>query len=158
MATVIPESYHPNFLKNLRRSRVAVNKAADWLSADGYAVIIKPVFERPDISQIDDYSDLGDLEIVQRVEVKWRGIKFTSVKDFPYPTIIVDACRCYDQAHPKPHGYVLYSTDLLHAVFINVRETIVSWKKVAKDDHEKGVVRNFYECPIELGKFLHAYT
>ena len=139
----------PSFIDDLRKSKDAVAIAARWLSASGYPVIIRPTFERPSAEQMSEYSDDGDIEIMQRVEVKRRqGLTFTSKKDFPYETLIVDACHCYDKAHPKPYAYIILNREMTKAFIVNVRETHSLWKRVEKNDRFKGRMREFYECPI----------
>lgn len=141
----------PTFIEDLRKSQGAVGVATDWLSKQGYPVIVRPTFERPDVSAIAEFSDHGDLEIVQRVEVKRRpNMAFTSKQDFPYSTIIVDACHCYDKAHPKPYSYIIFNQDMTTAFIVNTRETSRSWLKTSKFDAGKNRQREFYECPVHL--------
>lgn len=144
----------PTFLADLRNSRGAVMVAAEWLSAKGYPVVVRPTFERPDASQMAAYADDGDLEIIQRVEVKRRvSMTFTSKADFTYPTLIVDACPCYDNARPKPYAYIILNRDCTAAFIVNVRETFSKWVRTEKTDRFKNRVRAFYECPMSLVTF-----
>jgi len=139
----------PSFIDDLRESKEAVTIAAKWLSDQGYPVIVRPTFERPSAEQMSEYSDDGDIEIVQRVEVKRRqNLTFTSKEDFPYDTLIVDACHCYDRAHPKPYAYIILNREMTKAFVVNVRDTHQLWKRVKKNDRFKGREREFYECPI----------
>lgn len=140
----------PTFIEDLRESKKAVGVVADWLSSLGYPVVVRPTFERPDPADMGDYGDDGDLEILQRVEVKRRlSLTFTSKEDFPYSTLIVDACHCYDKALPKPCAYVILNRDMTTA-FIVESHTQPQWIKKTKFDRFKKRERAFYECPIEL--------
>jgi hypothetical protein len=141
----------PTFLADLRASRDAVEIAAQWLASRGYPVIVRPTFERPSVERMADYADGGDLEIVQRVEVKRRiGLTFTSRDDFPHDTVIVDACHCYDRAVPKPYAYLILNRDMTCALCVNVRDTVSSWHRTERLDRHKNRIREFYECPVAL--------
>ncbi len=141
----------PNFLSDLRESRKAVRIVADWLSDCGYPVVVRPTFERPDPSMMGEFADDGDLEIMQRVEVKRRqSLTFTSREDFPYQTLIVDACHCYDNAKPKPYAYVILNREMTAAFIVDCRATRQHWLQVTKRDRIKDRERHFYECPIGL--------
>ena len=147
------EKNDPNFVNDLIESRKAVDIAAKWLSSKGYPVIIRPTYIRPVISDAAEYSDDGDLEIIQRVEVKRRiNINFKSKKDFPYQSVIVDACHCYDNAKQKPHAYIILNNDMDAALIVHVQSTINNWSKVSKFDRHKNRERSFYECPLDLVK------
>ena len=110
------EDSDPSFIADLRKSKESVAVAAKWLSEKGYPVIVRPTFERPSVEQMDEYADDGDIEIVQRIEVKRRQqLTFTSREDFPYETVIVDACHCYDRARPKPYAYIIFNREMTAA-------------------------------------------
>jgi hypothetical protein len=141
----------PTFIEDLRKSRASVETVARWLSSKGVPVIVRPTFERPDASRMSEFSDDGDLEIIQRVEVKQRpNLDFTSKDDFPYPTLIVDACHCYDNAKQKPYAYVIVNRAGDVAFVVYVRDTRAKWLRVKKHDKAKQRDREFYECPMEL--------
>lgn len=145
------ETNDPSFIADLRKSKEAVSVAARWLSDRGYPVIVRPTFERPSVEMMGEYSDAGDIEIVQRVEVKRRQqLTFTSREDFPFETLIVDACHCYDKAHPKPYAYIIFNREMTAAFVVDVRRTFSKWRRVEKRDSVKGRDRSFYECPVSL--------
>jgi len=145
------EQTDPSFIDDLRESKEAVSVAAQWLAGKGYAVIVRPTFERPSTEQMAEFADDGDIEIVQRVEVKRRkSLTFTSKEDFPYDTIIVDACHCYDKAHPKPYAYIILNREMENAFIVDVKHTFHKWRRVNKQDRLKGRKRSFYECPISI--------
>jgi hypothetical protein len=148
------DSTDPGFVDDLRESREAVQHVAQWLVAQGVPVLIRPTYIRPDQSQRSAYSDVGDLEIQQRVEVKRRfNVQFTCADDFPYPTIIVDVCHTYDNARPKPFMYVIVNHAMTHAAIILCRDTAKQWVRSTKMDSTLNREREFYECPISLVRF-----
>lgn len=145
----------PTFIADLRKSREAVDVAAGWLSEHGYPVIVRPTFERPHVGVKSEFADTGDLEIVQRVEVKRRvDMDFTSKTNFPYPTVIVDACHCFDNAKPKPYAYFVFNRSMTAALIVNTRETAAQWIRTSKFDNKKQRTRSFYECAIECTTFV----
>ena len=149
------DEHDPTFIEDLRKSKEAVAVAAKWLSGLGYPVVVRPVFERGSATEMKEFSDDGDLEIMQRVEVKRRHcLTFTSKSDFPYQTVIVDACHCYDKAKPKPYAYLILNRDMTSAFVVNVRDPFTSWTRVEKRDRFKGRLRSFYECPVDLVSFV----
>ena len=140
----------PNFERDLAESQQSVMVVAEWLRSKGLPVIIRPTFVRPSSDKMSEFSDSGDLEIIQRVEVKHRKtLQFTSSADFPYKTVIVDACHCYDNANPKPYAYIIVNR-MMDAGFLVKCETRPQWSRVEKLDTAKGRVRSFYECPTKL--------
>jgi hypothetical protein len=144
----------PGFVSDLVRSGIAVQRAAQWLSSCGYPVVVRPTFIRPDQSQMNDFSDDGDLEIMQRIEVKRRGgvaANFTGPHDFPFSTVIVDVCHAYDKARPKPYAYIIFNEPMTCAIVIACKATRAAWVRAERAD--KGRVRAFYECPLDLVRF-----
>jgi hypothetical protein len=143
-----------SFVSDLVESQASVWIVARWLSSLGYPVTVNPLRVRPDVSQMAAYADKGDIEIAQRVEVKRRpNILFTCAADFPYPTVIVDVCHTWDRARPKPFAYVILNSDATCAIIVK-GESSDSWVKSSKYDRAKNRTRQFYECPIELCKFI----
>lgn len=149
------EQDDPTFIADLRASKQAVSVAAEWLASLGYPVIVRPTFERPSAEQMREFADNGDLEIVQRVEVKRRiSMTFSCKEDFPYETVIVDACHCFDRAHPKPYAYIILNRDMNAGLVIDVRHTLKEWRRVTKRDRHKNRDREFYECPVSAASFV----
>lgn len=146
------EQDDPSFIQDLKDSQRAVMVAARWLLDKGYSVTVKPLRIRPTVEQMSEYSDDGDLEINERIEVKGRKIDFTSKEDFPYPSIIVDVAHSWDNAKPKPAMYILFNKSMTHIALVR-RGTSSKWSKVTKMDRFKNRERTFYECPIELVEF-----
>ena len=142
------DTLDPTFLADLRESRKAVEVMAHWLASRGYPVIVRPTFERPDASQWREYADEGDLEIVQRVEVKHRSFAFTGKSDYPYSTVIVDNARRFDKKRPKPFAYVILNHAMDAALFVECK-TRRHWTCETK--HVRGTERvvTVYECPLK---------
>jgi hypothetical protein len=149
------EKSDPNFIADLRASKESVRAAAEWLGAMGYPVRVMPTRERPSVREMREYSDSGDLEVTQRVEVKRRpGMTLSKAEDFPYPSIFVDVCHTFDNAHPKPYAYIVMDCDMAAGFVIYVKQTFRSWVKTRRYDAAKGRHRNFYECPVSLAEFV----
>ena len=144
----------PTFVQDLKDSQESVWKAAQWLSGCGYNVTVRALSIRPDAEQMAEYADQGDLEIIQRVEVKRRpDIDFTSAEDFPFATLIVDVAHAYDRAKPKPYAYIIFDADASHCAIVKSL-TRPSWVRTERMDRKKGRMRTFYECPTDLCKWL----
>jgi hypothetical protein len=141
----------PTFVSDLNRSKEAVWRASRWLSDQGFHVVVAPTIVRPDPSVRDEYGDDGDIQIVQRVEIKRRpGIHFTGRDDFPYPSIIVDVAHAWDRAHPKPYAYMIFNDDMTHCCIVK-GDTSKHWSRTSK--FARGREREYLECPIEFCRF-----
>jgi hypothetical protein len=146
----------PTFVQDLAASEKSVWLVARWMRSEyGLAVTVRPTFVRGDPSVASDYSDSGDLEISQRVEVKHRpGLQFCSLDEFPYSTVIVDVAHAWDNARPKPIAYVICNADITGAIIVDAKRTSSQWIRVTKPDTKRGRERTFYECP----KLLCSYA
>lgn len=145
----------PHFVENLIASQPAVEKAAGWLSKFGYEVRVPELRVRPDVSQIAQYSDSGDIHIVQKVEVKQRvDMLFTDRSEFRYRTIIVDTCSSFDRKRPKLYVYIIGNADMTAAFIVNVPLTQRKWTRVEKYNNKLNRVTEFYECPVEILEFV----
>jgi hypothetical protein len=144
------DAQDPNFISDLRASQESVRVVASWLASRGYETSVREIRERPSVAEMADYGDGGDIEIVQRIEVKQRKtLTFTDKEDFPYPSLIVDACHCFDRASPKPYAYFILNREMTVA-FLVMSDTSKQWKRVTKLDRFKNRNRDFYECPLDL--------
>jgi len=146
------EKNDSSFVEDLQNSQQYVWQAAKWLSDSGYNVTIRPVEIRPDVSQMREYSDCGDLEIIQRIEVKHRTLDFTCKDDYPFDTVIVDVAHTYDKARPKPFAYIIFNKQATHCLIVE-NKSRKQWIKRTTLDKVKKRERTFYECPIELCSF-----
>lgn len=140
----------PTFPDDLEASRESLMAVASYLSKLGYGVALRPISVRPNVKDWRSYSDQCDLEVLQPVEVKHRPrIHFTSAEDFPFDTVIVDVCRHWDEAKPKPHAYFVCNASLTHALVVP-KGTAAQWQRVRKYDKRRNREREFYECPLSL--------
>lgn len=148
----------PTFVQDLMDSQAAVDVVATYLRGRGYDVNVPELVVRPDASQRAQYSDGGDIQITQRVEVKHRKmLDFTSAASFPYPTIIVDVKHSYDRAAPKPYAYLILNRSMTTAFKVYGR-TRPQWIVTRKLDRHAGREREFYECPIKLVETIQMPT
>jgi hypothetical protein len=154
MALADYEANDAGFVADLIESQRAVWYAARLLNEMGYNVTIRPQNIRPSVEQMSEFADDGDLEIIQRIEVKRRRQPyFTGKGDFPFPTMIVDVAHTWDRASPKPFAYLIFNSDL--TVCCAVRgETSDMWNRVERWDRGKSRTRTFYECPLDLCDFF----
>lgn len=145
----------PGFVNDLKASESHVHKVAQWLRERGHKVREKEIRIRPDVHQMRDYADDGDLEIKERgrVEVKQRKVQFTSKESFPYDTIIVDVAHTWENANPKPIAYILTNKDTTACLIVET-STSEYWIEVKKWDRFKKRERRFLECPIKYCKFF----
>ena len=140
-----------SFIGDLEKSKVAVDKAARFLSNKGIPVIIQPTHTRADVRDRNAYADDGDLKILLTVEVKHRPTLFFSKgRGFKYATVIIDACHIFDRHKIKPIYYIIWNSDYTSLIFINVNDTFAQWIKTKKFDNAKGRERKFYEVDIKL--------
>ena len=144
----------PTFVDDLKASDKHVDRVILWLKEKGNKVRKKKLQIRPDVEQMSEYADDGDIEIIYpngrigRLEIKQRMLNFTSKSDFPYNTIIVDVTHTWDNAEIKPDGYILTNKECTSAILVD-SSTRDKWISSRRWDAKKGRYRNFYECPIE---------
>jgi len=147
----------PTFVDDLFASMETVWLVARTLQARGLPVVVQPLFVRPKIEDLNQYTDHGDLAIVQRVEVKRRirakDAAFTSASDYPFPSIMVDTAHTWDNAKPKPYAYVIVNGAGTAAAIIH-GSTCRSWRKVTRYDKYRHRERTFYVCPTTLARFI----
>lgn len=108
-----------NFLRDLSKSRQAVNNFALIQQSKGVQIWLPPEQTRPDSSQRMEYADSGDMILQMRIEHKSISLEFTSREDFPNPSIIVDEKYKYDSKSKTPVlMYVLQSANKTHAAIV----------------------------------------
>ena len=92
-----------SFVRDLTKSREAVNDFAAMARGRGVHVWMPPEILRPDAESRRDYSDAGDLMIQGRIEHKVRtNIEWTCRDDYPYRTVIVDEVYKEDEKAENP--------------------------------------------------------
>lgn len=146
----------PAFETDILESHRYVLRMAYELTRKGHDVLIPGLRVRPDVSQREAYRDGGDLRVKygdqwRTVEVKHRkNIEFSSVHDYPYERVIVDACTSYDSKNPPPLMYVIINPAATACLLIDDK-TRPLWQRVKKSlkDRAGGTYqRDFYTCPV----------
>jgi hypothetical protein len=145
----VQEENNRLFLKFLDESQPAVMAVADWLRSMGFPVRINPTFKAPTRAEWRDYADGGDLEIAQRIEVKRRSFSFTGREDFPYESFFVCAKHSFDRARPKPHAYVILSSDMAHAGIVYGKDSQLWTVERKQDTRRIGYSQEFYIAPLD---------
>lgn len=145
------------FIDALRNSRKAVLVIADLLMRNGCDIVMRAYQVRPDMSQIDDYSDSGDLFILRnkklhRVEVRHQQRDWTDKESF---------------RNMSPHGACVgpvrndsekitrwFHVNKQMTNFYSVRpDSRPSWKIIPVRDGTTGMMKDNYFAPIEAVKF-----
>jgi hypothetical protein len=115
------------FLKEFKVSQEVTMEVASWLAGAGYNCRVLPSVLRPDPKVRFDYTDSGDIEIIQRCEVKLRSINFDSAESWPFPDIFLD--EAYKMA--KFHRATLYGYAIVNkartGMLLIPRSTMGGW-------------------------------
>jgi len=149
----------PSFVQDILKSHLAVLVIGAWLiDVWKYPTTVHPQRIRPDVEDWEEYQDEGDLTFIKdgesrRGEVKDRpSLHFTRRDKFPFPTVIVEKVRRWDEAVEKPYCFFIVNYQLTR-VFVVKAETSSHWVKAIRPNHGRdGLV---YECPIELALYYH---
>ena len=151
----VKERDHQKFLKHLGESSDGVLSAAKWLSKRGYSVTMPPTTSSEKYADRMNHVDGGDLFINLRIEVKTLGVNFTNKEDWKFGAkFIVCAKHSFDNAKPKPYGYIIQSADLQHIAVVNT-STFKQWYvEGRRDSRYEDYTQDFYLCPIDLVKFF----
>jgi hypothetical protein len=141
----------PTFVDDLQASQAAVWRVAQWLTGCGNTVTVRAVRVRPTAAEWSDYTDNGDLELVQRCEIKQRRLAFTSHDDFPFDEIIVDTARKWDTAHPKPWRYFILNAAGTVAIVLD-GTSAKHWH--TRTVSHRGRDQVVYTCPLDRVRFI----
>lgn len=142
------------FVKHLDESGDGVWSAARWLSDLGYSVTVPPTYVADSFTDRMSHTDNGDLYINMRVEVKTLGINFSCREDWKFgEKFIVCAKHSFDNARPKPYGYIIQSADMKHIAVVNSSTSKQWYVEQRKDSRYEDMTQSFYLCPINLVKF-----
>lgn len=141
----------PTFLADLRASAGAVEAASRWLVGNGFPVMMRPTFERPDAEQRADYADGGDLAVLRTVEVKHRNLLFVNRDTYPFPTVLLDPVGTFDRKRPRPWLYLIVNKQINGALLVYVQSTFGQWQQ--ETIVARGRTRAQYLCPVELTKY-----
>ena len=105
-----------------------------------------------------EFVNSKDIVIVPNIiiEVKSRRLKFTSQKDFPYSTVIIDTVSGYNQKDPKPILYVSVSRDT-GAMIATRGRCPERWSNRKVFDKVRRIKETNYECGLEYWRPLDDY-
>lgn len=140
------------FVRDWQASHGPVMDVALWLKRIGYDVKLNVPDLRPDAAERFRYSDTGDIEVLQRIEVKRRSIDFTSAGDYPFPTIFVDEVYKVDARLKGLLGFVIVNAAGTHAACVTPA-TKPRWTRETKFDLRQQRDCTWYCCPPELAFF-----
>ena len=148
---------HEQFLEQLDESFTNDNIIAEWFNDNGFKVYVTPKKRANSYSEAEDRKSADDGDFYfenkqgwRKGEVKsWPDIDFKSKEDIPYPNVIVNAIRSWEDADPKPVVHFILNKSKTHAIQIN-SDTNGNWFKKEVWDKRKGGKRWFYFVPKEL--------
>lgn len=148
------KEYH-EFISALKESRLVAWKVAEWLTTRGHDIRILPATTTLSESQRFEHVDSGDLEIIQRIEIKqWPLIDFKSKEDIKYPNIIIDEAYKIEKYNIiNLYAYIVVNSSKT-ACLVFMSSTYKHWFKKAKFDSKEKEEREFYFCPIEYASFF----
>lgn len=78
------------------------------------------------------------------LEVKGRNVQFTSVEDFPYPTIFVEGVSGFNQKDEQPAFYINVSHRTGAIIALDVKETFERWTQGVVPDRARGFSFKMY--------------
>jgi hypothetical protein len=138
----------PNFARDLLLSEWPVYKVASFFRRNGFTVTLPPIVVRPHGAPLKAYSDTYDLKAMcdgssLLIEVKRRNITFTSLRTFPFPTVIIDAASHYDTLSPKPDFHFLLNKGCSIALVAVPGQ----WEKRRIHSDARGRERDYYLAP-----------
>jgi len=146
------------FTRRFAESHKAVEKVAEFLARERKLHVTIPSTElAPNISKSPDYIDKGDIichtangkEYI--IEVKGTKTEFTSAKDYPYKTVIINEVV---KAHRIPaFAYFVVNKDRTHA-FVVKTDTMEHWTIRHIKDSERGDSEDVYFCEMGWGEFI----
>ena len=143
------------FLRDLGSSRSAVNEFAALQKSRGVSVWLPPQSTTPNDAERWNHCDSGDLMVQMRVEHKVRGFQFTSRKDFPFKTVIVDECYKVDAKQSDPVlAYIIENSDGSRVAVV-YGYTRPHWSKERRFDPSQNRECDFYTVPLERVRFCN---
>ena len=148
---------HADFQDRLSRSSGAVIALAEHFHCEKLKVVIPPVFISPTRAENPQYTDDGDLWIINdhqeelRVEVKWSGRDF--INSWPYQLMWVMDSETWDKMETKPFAVFTVNKACTHAGVIDT-DTFDEWSKKESYDKVRECVDLVYGCPVELVQWI----
>lgn len=145
---------HRHFLGQLHQSQSAVCAVAMYLTRLGMNVQINGLHYAPKYDERKQYSDLGDLCVLKRIEVKQYTSDWTSMDDYPFQDALVCSKSSWDNAKEKPLGYIILNRLGTHAMMIN-HDSKMYWYEKEITDSRRNTTAPTYACPLEFIKFVN---
>ena len=145
---------HVLFAQDIIKSQAPTYTLANWWDSRGVAVYLPHFGEvptnplsKPDPNRIPDGGkDLLIGRNRQRVEVKHRrDMTFTTVEQFPFPTVIVDVAHKINNDGPASL-YCFVNGPMTHCLFLRTSRTQQFWTQGRQMDHRIGRERPYYYC------------
>ena len=90
------------------------------------------------------------------LEVKSRNLSFTSPKDFPFNTVIIDTVSGYEQKNPKPRLYISVSRNT-GCIIATSGVSSDKWSKRKIYDKVRNIWEINYECAIKNWRHIDDY-
>lgn len=137
------------FVRDFQQSHGPVFDVALWLRREGYDVRIAVPELRPTAAVRWQFSDSGDIECIQRVEVKCRNLAFTSAADCPFSSIFVDEVYKVDERLRRVLAYAIVNQPRTHVAVIRTA-TRPQWGVQVGFDERQHRECKWYTCPREL--------
>ena len=154
--SITPEE-DERFKTAVKTSRNEVRAVEAYFRGRGYKTELAPERIRQNFEDRAEYGDDADLFVTvgsgKRVgiEVKGRTLNFTSVADFPYPTLFVDRVAKVERSTV---GYYISVNEGHTHMAVIVASTKDQWVKREQYDSVKKHKLFVYECPKHLVKFV----
>lgn len=119
---------------------------------EGFVVRVPPLEIRHDRSQIDEYSDEGDLFIScnsshlnwLRFECKSRDLTFTGRSDYPFTTAFVDRVQTWNRKQKSRPAGILMVSQKTRAILAIGAWTEHEWRVEKKHDSVRNYDRSYY--------------
>lgn len=141
----------------VKKSRNGVELVKTYFEKLGFQTELPELKIRDKFEDRAGYGDDADLFIISKlgermgIEVKGRTLSFTSVRDFPFPTIFVDRVNKADASTVRCYVSINSAGTHFAAILSSTKDL---WVQKQRYDNVKGHTLNVYECPKQLIKFL----
>lgn len=89
-------------------------------------------------NKLTDHCGNPDAALLMTVEIKERGLTFTSPEDFPYDTVFVDDLRGLGKETLRPFAYVFVSRTTGHWVWVTPLDRDETWTETVVTDTTRG--------------------
>lgn len=158
-----------NFEKLMDVSILKMHLVAGLLLKQGFTIRVVPSLVSQSPEERWEYTDDGDLEITQIVEVKGWDMDFKTWEEVTYSNIIVNEAYKVlkmdeDPKHiseatkfkydPRLYGYLTVNKSLSAGIFINGK-TFPHWfSRLLPDSKEGGKPKWFCMCPRKYACFI----